>query len=885
MSKNTNLSFLTDFLTADIVNSRVGMNNVSPQATFDVTGTGKFSGILTLGSTISNGTYTYTLPSATGTLALTSDIPSVTGYVPYTGATQAVNLGYNSLSASFLRVDGAGPTLGSYLGFKHSTNVTTGADGYTSIYTFGTNTIAFKSISGATTRDFSFSMASITPGVSGGRIYTLPDADGTIALTSSLSGYLPLTGGILTGTTRMDGSGGTVPSITMIFNSGINRLLAPVLRLYGATNESSNYIELFGTLATSNRTITFPDASGTVVLTSNLSAYLPLTGGTLTGTLNGTSSNFSSNVTIGGNDSVATRLYVRTEDTANTPSLTLFKNITSASSEDIFRVQSWNGAFNTVASIRANGSANFLSSVSATSLRSSTVGTFGFNTASNGEFQIYSTAESGLVMAGRGSSFDMVITNKNGADTIRIPTGTINVNFLGSVTAVGQITGPSGGTESKFNFLGYNNAYGGITANTGFNTNYNGVSIYSNFNSTRNGQGNTSNPSWVLDLGGSIPDPDSFGIFRSPAGSFTFSNLFKVTSSGNVGIGLTTIPARLSLVGGSTMQFGIDGNSGNNLIYLRGGSTGDKAAITLNHYGYADFHIAVGYTANTVLSLTKTIGGTDGVIINSNGTVGIGTATDIGTRLNVNGTTYSTNYISGTQGLNVSGYGFLTQTISGQMTVLGHNISASSSVANQVNVVNSGWYSSMIRMYYTEGITFHTSSTVYSAGAVYPMDATERVKIKVNGEVIFYNSIILRNGQINSLTSSDSGQSMYLNFQGNGAIYAGSSYTVLYAGSDERIKTEINHSQSTLTKILNLTPRTFKYKERPEITNYGFIAQEVEKIMPELVRTSEGITMCLDEQIENQKSVESYGLAWASILVKAIQEQQQQIQELKNKLS
>ena len=186
MSKNTNLSFLTDFLTADIVNSRVGMNNVSPQSTFDVTGTGKFSGVLTLGSTVSNGTYTYTLPSATGTLALTSDIPSVSGYVPYTGANQSVDLGYNSLAASFLRVNGTGPTLGSYLGFKHSTNVTTGADGYTSIYTFGTNTIAFKSISGATTRDFSFSMASITPGVAGGRTYTLPDADGTIALTSAI---------------------------------------------------------------------------------------------------------------------------------------------------------------------------------------------------------------------------------------------------------------------------------------------------------------------------------------------------------------------------------------------------------------------------------------------------------------------------------------------------------------------------------------------------------------------------------------------------------------------------------------------------------------------------------------------------------------------------
>ena len=40
----------------------------------DVTGTGRFTGQLTLGSTITNGTYTYTLPSATGTLALTSQI-------------------------------------------------------------------------------------------------------------------------------------------------------------------------------------------------------------------------------------------------------------------------------------------------------------------------------------------------------------------------------------------------------------------------------------------------------------------------------------------------------------------------------------------------------------------------------------------------------------------------------------------------------------------------------------------------------------------------------------------------------------------------------------------------------------------------------------------
>jgi hypothetical protein len=55
--------------------------------------TANFTGQLTLGSTITNGTYTYTLPSATGTLALTS---ALTGYVPYTGATGPVDLGTNN---------------------------------------------------------------------------------------------------------------------------------------------------------------------------------------------------------------------------------------------------------------------------------------------------------------------------------------------------------------------------------------------------------------------------------------------------------------------------------------------------------------------------------------------------------------------------------------------------------------------------------------------------------------------------------------------------------------------------------------------------------------------------------------------------------------------
>jgi len=131
------------------------------------------------GTTISYDNSTYLTTSSAGS-----------NYVPYTGANQLVNLGYNPLYASQILINGASPTGGSYLGFKHSTSVFTGADGYTSMYTFGTNTIAFKSINGSTNRDFSLSMASITPNVSGGRVYTLPDASGTLALTSDISSAL-----------------------------------------------------------------------------------------------------------------------------------------------------------------------------------------------------------------------------------------------------------------------------------------------------------------------------------------------------------------------------------------------------------------------------------------------------------------------------------------------------------------------------------------------------------------------------------------------------------------------------------------------------------------------------------------------------------------------
>jgi hypothetical protein len=111
----------------------VSINNTNNTYKLDVTGTGRYTGQLRLESTITDGTNTYTLPSATGTLALTSQIPSVTGYVPYTGATANLDLGTHTLIAAKGTFSSSGS--GDTVGITHSSgsgialNITKGGSG------------------------------------------------------------------------------------------------------------------------------------------------------------------------------------------------------------------------------------------------------------------------------------------------------------------------------------------------------------------------------------------------------------------------------------------------------------------------------------------------------------------------------------------------------------------------------------------------------------------------------------------------------------------------------------------------------------------------------------------------------------------------------------
>ena len=93
-----------------------------------------------------------------------------------------------------------------------------------------------------------------------------------------------------------------------------------------------------------------------------------------------------------------------------------------------------------------------------------------------------------------------------------------------------------------------------------------------------------------------------------------------------------------------------------------------------------------------------------------------------------------------------------------------------------------------------------------------------------------------------------------------------------YTGvSDERIKTNIKTIENALDKTLLLRGVEYNdFRIEPERKRIGLIAQEVELIVPEVVRTSEE---------DGLKSIEYQNLV--GLLIEAIKDQQKQINELK----
>ncbi len=106
---------------------------------------------------------------------------------------------------------------------------------------------------------------------------------------------------------------------------------------------------------------------------------------------------------------------------------------------------------------------------------------------------------------------------------------------------------------------------------------------------------------------------------------------------------------------------------------------------------------------------------------------------------------------------------------------------------------------------------------------------------------------------------------------GNGAtLTAGGVWT---NASDIRLKKNIVASSYGLSQVMQLHPVNYEMKETGE-PQVGFIAQEVRKIIPEVVFGKDG------DLAKNETLSMSYGNL-VPVLTKAIQEQQVQIEEMK----
>jgi len=210
-ASNTPTLFVQQGGTAALATFQSSTNQV------DINANGNISGVtdLVLSGSIRKSSFTYTLPSASGTLALTSQLHdavtlSAIGSTPNAnGATltgQILNLQPASASFGGVITTGtqtiagdktlAGTLFGSVASFNGSVyagsvsgTLEVGYAAPIGLYKLDVNGLA--RIQGQLTLGSTITNGTYT--------YTLPSSTGTLALTSALGSYLPLTGGTLTG--------------------------------------------------------------------------------------------------------------------------------------------------------------------------------------------------------------------------------------------------------------------------------------------------------------------------------------------------------------------------------------------------------------------------------------------------------------------------------------------------------------------------------------------------------------------------------------------------------------------------------------------------------------------------------------------------------------
>ena len=193
-----------------------------------------------------------------------------------------------------------------------------------------------------------------------------------------------------------------------------------------------------------------------------------------------------------------------------------------------------------------------------------------------------------------------------------------------------------------------------------------------------------------------------------------------------------------------------------------------------------------------------------------------------------------------------------------------------------------------------------SGATIFGSVANEPLafytNNTERMRIDSSGNLLYDCTNVsqqtddgikfISNGRIFTVSGYDNSAQENFSMYSTGAsafrfyvdwggtIHATS--TSISAISDQRLKENIVNLETGLTEVMALKPRRFDWKNGDKINVAGFIAQEVETVLPDLI---DGFK---NDTIEDAKGVRMGDMI--PTLVKAIQEQQEQIESLQQEI-
>jgi hypothetical protein len=801
-----------------------------------------------------NTSYTYNLPDVSGTLALTSNLSA---YVPYTGATTDVNLGARNLSSYGINVNGDG-TNGGALNLKMYNSLTLGGVGYLSIYAQTDNyfALAWNFIGGV--KQAIFSNASIP--INTTRYYNLPNADGTLALTSDLSAYLPLTGGTLTG--ALNGTTATFSgTVSSIVTSGgtsfrvVNSVNSKAWSLVPSTNGAESDLWLYYGGTGTGTKVSFVNNGNVLIGSTTDSGELLQVNGTskFTGALSGTTGSFASS---GGSN---------TFDINHSSGSGIALNITKG----------------------GNGEGLYINKTSGTGNAATIIGTLNATT---------------LVKSG-GTSSQYLMADGSTSTLTNPVTGTGTTNYLPKFTGTSTIGNSNLVTDASGNLgLGVTpSAWSGINSlqigsqSAAFagdiNTTYSLINTYYSSGWKYVGTGYAAR----FDIDKSVSSV--FKWFTAPSGTagnaITFTQAMTLGSNSGLSIGTTTAAAAngLLVAGAATFSSSV-GINGGDFRYRPNGDVTNSPALVFKDAGNSaldicaevigDANAASRPIAFRVSSVAN--GRYEAMRITSTGNVGIGTTTDAGYKLDVNGTGRFSGILYGTNGFQLSGKwiaytaanvnyyysggtSFVVTNSTGSADLL--TIANTGAATFSSSVIANSYIRTLDRFYAGDGtqadpsIRFWNSATgLYAPSSEtlgFVTNTTEKMRITSGGEVYI---------------AGTTDQGAY-NLQVNGTgVWGAGAYV---NGSDFKLKENIIDLDNSLELIAKMKPVTYNYKEsysKDNSTQTGFIAQDLQELLKDKSYV-DGIV----KQGPEYMSVAYQNLI--PLLVKSIQEQQQQIEELK----